>query len=251
MNLIIPQWPAPDCVKAFSTVRSGGFSSFPYHGDTLNTGGLNFGLHVGDSFTNVRKNRALLTDRLPSEPVWLNQVHGATIVNAATCIGTPNADASFVNKKNIVCVVMTADCLPVLLCASDGTVVAAAHAGWRGLVAGVLENTVAAIRKNSDSDILAWLGPAIGPNAFEVGQEVRNCFVQKDSKMSMAFSKKKEGNSQYLANIYELARQTLNKMGVIQIYGGGDCTVSDPKRFYSYRRDRLTGRMATGIWIAT
>lgn len=251
MNPIIPEWPSPDGVKAFSTLRDGGFSLFPYHGGASDTGGLNFGLHVGDDPEKVRKNRMLLKKMLPSEPVWLNQVHGMTVVNAAKCSGVPDADASYAFSENVVCVVMTADCLPVLLCTSDGTAVASVHAGWRGLAAGVLEKTVGAIRERTGSEIMAWLGPAIGPGAFEVGEDVREAFVRKDGRMSEAFCRKGTGNGKYLADIYELARQILSKMGVVRVYGGSYCTVSDRARFYSYRRDGVTGRMATGIWIAS
>ena len=251
MSPIIPEWPAPDCVKAFSTLRSGGFSLSPYHGDASGAGGLNFGLHVGDNPATVRQNRAFLREMLPSEPVWLNQVHGTVVVDAAMCTGVPDADASFTCRKNIVCVVMTADCLPVLLCTSNGAVVAAVHAGWRGLAAGVLENTVTAIRKMDGSEIMAWLGPAIGPRAFEVGVDVRKAFVGKDRRMAEAFRPEAARKGKYLADIYELARQTLKKMEITRIYGGNDCTVSDTARFYSYRRDGVTGRMATGIWTVS
>ena len=251
MNPIIPEWPAPDCVRAFSTLRDGGFSLSPYHGGISGTGGLNFGLHVGDDPVKVRENRALLKKMLPSEPVWLNQIHGVNVVDAAKCAGVPDADASYTSAKNVVCVVMTADCLPVLLCASDGMVVASVHAGWRGLAAGVLEKAVEAVRKISGSEIMAWLGPAIGPDAFEVGEDVKIAFVRKDRRMSAAFRRNGTRDGKYLADIYALARQILNGVGIVRIYGGNFCTVSDPGRFYSYRRDGVTGRMATGIWIAS
>lgn len=250
MNPIIPEWPACEEVKAFSTLRYGGFSVTPYHGDTSGGNGLNFGLHVGDATDRVLKNRALLREWLPSEPVWLNQVHGVTVVDATVCMGVPLADASFTCEKGIVCVVMTADCLPVLLCTADGKAVAAAHAGWRGLSAGVLENTIAALRKNSRAEIMAWLGPAIGRDAFEVGEDVLEAFVRKDSRMAKAFRVHEGRVGKYLADIYELARLVLEKEEVVGIYGGGLCTVSETERFYSYRRDGITGRMATGIWIA-
>lgn len=251
MNPIIPEWPAPDGVRAFSTLRSGGFSAAPYHGDASGERGLNFGLHVGDDPDRVLENRALLRDRLPSEPVWLNQVHGVTVVDAAVCSGVPDADASFTCEKGIVCVVMTADCLPVLLCTADGKAVAAAHAGWRGLAAGVLENTVAALRRNSSAEIMAWLGPAIGRDAFEVGEDVREAFIRKDSLLETAFRAYPGREGKYLADIYELARRTLEMAGVTGVFGGGFCTVSEAERFYSYRRDGVTGRMATGIWMAS
>lgn len=251
MNPIIPEWPAPDCVKAFSTVRAGGFSLAPYHGNAAGTGGLNLGLHVGDDPVTVLKNRDLLKKRLPSEPVWLNQVHGSDVVDAGKVAGIPDADASFTFQKDTVCVIMTADCLPVLLCTADGAAVAAVHAGWRGLAGGVLENAVGILGKKGGSGIMAWLGPAIGPAAFEVGEDVRKAFLHKDRKFSAAFRERKGAEGKYLADIYELARGTLNKAGVSRVYGGDFCTVTDSGRFYSYRRDKVTGRMATGIWIAS
>lgn len=251
MTPIIPEWPAPECVNAFSTVRSGGFSTTPYHGNVSGEGGLNLGLHVGDDPGIVLKNRALLRQYLPSEPVWLNQIHGSDIVDAGKTTGIPDADASFTFQKGVVCAVMTADCLPVLLCTRDGVAVAAAHAGWRGLAGGVLENAVDTLQKKGGSDMMAWLGPAIGPAAFEVGEEVKEAFVSRNERMMMAFKPKKEMKGKYLADIYELARVILKSAGVSDVYGGNFCTVTDSRRFYSYRRDGVTGRMATGIWIAS
>ena len=250
MNPIIPEWPAPEGVRAFSTLRSGGFSVEPYHGDTSGRGGLNLGLHVGDDPEKVLKNRALLREWLPSEPVWLDQVHGSRVVEAEKTAGVPAADAAFTFRKNVVCVVMTADCLPVLLCTRDGSAVAAVHAGWRGLAGNVLENAVDILRKKNGSGMMAWLGPAIGPAAFEVGEEVRDVFARRNERMVAAFTPKKGEKRKYLADIYELARVTLENTGVSDVYGGNFCTVTDSERFYSYRRDKVTGRMATGIWIA-
>ncbi|WP_278541025.1 peptidoglycan editing factor PgeF [Oxalobacter formigenes] len=250
MNLIIPEWNAPKNVRAFSTVRYGGISKTPYQGGDSGKYGLNFGMHVGDSPLSVRKNRAILREELPAEPVWLNQVHGITVVNGENVTGVPDADASFAEKKGIVCTIMTADCLPVLLCDSAGTVVAAAHAGWRGLAGGVLENTIAVMRGKTDSEIMAWLGPAIGPGSFEVGEDVRDAFVQKNPVMASAFVSRKDNLGKYLADIYALAKMTLDELGVTDVSGGGFCTVTDKERFYSYRRDGVTGRMATGIWLA-
>ena len=249
MSPIIPDWPAPSCVQAFSTVRSGGSSAAPYHGREKGDGGLNLGLHVGDDAHIVLENRARLKRFLPSEPVWLNQVHGNRVVDASRVGDVPDADASFACRPDVVCVIMTADCLPVLLCRHDGKAVAAAHAGWRGLAAGVLENAVRAISEKNGADLMAWLGPAIGPDAFEVGEDVRDAFVQKDARLSVAIEKRTGKDGKYLADIYALARLTLRHAGVMQVYGGGFCTVSDESRFYSYRRDGVTGRMATGIWI--
>ncbi len=250
MNLIIPEWGAPKNIRAFSTVRYGGYSNTPYQGDVSGKNGLNFGMHVGDDPGKVRKNRALLKKVLPSEPVWLNQVHGTTVVDAENVTGLPDADASFTRKPRVVSVIMTADCLPVLLCDRKGTVIAAAHAGWRGLAGGVLGNTVDALRQGSDSEIMAWLGPAIGPEAFEVGEDVREAFVNRNGLMESAFVARKGFPGKYLADIYTLARMTLNQSGVTDVSGGHFCTVCDRERFYSYRRDGVTGRMATGIWIA-
>lgn len=249
MNLIIPEWNAPENIRAFSTVRYGGYSETPYQGDESGKNGLNLGLHVGDHPVAVQKNRELLGKTLPSEPVWLNQVHGTTVVDAAVVSGVPDADASFSAKPNVVCLVMTADCLPVLLCDRKGGVVAAAHAGWRGLAGGVLENTLCMMRENTHSEMMAWLGPAIGPDAFEVGEDVREAFVRKNSLMESAFVARKDTPGKYLADIYTLAKLTLSGLGVADVSGGNFCTVSDSKRFYSYRRDGMTGRMATGIWI--
>lgn len=250
MNLIIPDWDAPKNVRAFSTVRYGGVSESPYQGDNSGKNGLNVGMHVGDNPLSVQKNRAILKKALPVDPIWLNQVHGTTVVNGENVTGVPDADASFAEKNDVVCAIMTADCLPVLLCDKAGTVVAAAHAGWRGLAGGILENTVALIRDRTNSEIMAWMGPAIGPDAFEVGEDVRQAFFQKNSLMESAFVARKDMPGKYLADIYALAKLTLNKLGVIDISGGGFCTVTDNKRFYSYRRDGVTGRMATGIWMA-
>ena len=250
MNLIIPEWSAPKNVRAFSTVRHGGVSESPYQGDDTGKNGLNFGMHVGDSPLAVKKNRAILREELPAEPVWLNQVHGTTVVNGENVRGVPDADAAFAEKKGIVCTIMTADCLPVLLCDRAGTVVAAAHAGWRGLAGGVLENTIAVMRGKTDSEIMAWLGPAIGPGSFEVGEDVRDAFVQKNPVMASAFVSRKDNLGKYLADIYALAKMTLDELGVTDVSGGGFCTVTDKERFYSYRRDGVTGRMATGIWLA-
>ena len=243
---IVPDWPGmPASVGALSTTRRGGVSGGPYGDD--NGGGLNLGLHVGDDLNAVMQNRALLQASLPSAPVWLNQVHGAHVVDAATAGGIPEADASISTRPGVVCAIMTADCLPVLFADSAGAVVGAAHAGWRGLAQGVLQNTVARMRDAGAGDIMAWLGPAIGPQAFEVGAEVRAAFVDADPAADAAFTVQADGK--YMADIYLLARQALAGCGVRQVDGGSLCTVGDAARFYSYRRDRVTGRMASLIWI--
>lgn len=206
---------------------------------------LNLGSHVGDDPCTVERNRNLLSAWLPSEPVWLEQVHGAEVALAETAGCRPVADACVSSSKNSVCVVMTADCLPVLLCDQDGTVVGVAHAGWRGLANGVLETTVKAMQV-APGRLMAWLGPAIGPAVFEVGAEVRDVFLGRSSQADAAF---KPLADKYLADIYLLARQRLQALGITQIYGGEFCTYTERERFFSYRRDGATGRMATMIWL--
>lgn len=239
MKYIYPDWPAPSQVQALSTLRAEGVSVGVYQG-------LNLGEHVGDSPIDVAQNRGLLREDLPSEPHWLQQVHRTTVAYADNLQERVEADAAIATKPNIVCAVMTADCLPVLFCAQDGSVVGAAHAGWRGLLAGVLEETVAAMA-HPPAEIMAWLGPAIGPQAFEVGSEVRAAFVADMPAAASAF--RGAGANKWMADIYALARLRLRQMGVTQIYGGDFCTYSDAERFYSYRRDGVTGRMASLIWI--
>ncbi len=237
-NLIVPDWPAPANVHAMQTTRNKGYSHAPY--DTLNLGS-----HVKDNPQHVAQNRQLLSQYLPSEPVWLNQVHGIHVVDAANTNCVPDADASFSIRENVVCVTMTADCLPVLLCNKAGTVVAAIHAGWRSLCDGVIEATVAKMSVNP-ADLIAWLGPAIGPQAFEVGGEVRLQFIEKDAQSESAFI---SHGDKWLGDIYQIATLRLNNLGITQIYGGGLCTYTDKERFFSFRRDGDTGRMATLIWM--
>lgn len=239
---IVPNWPAPANVCALQSTRQGGVSPAPW-------ASFNLGDHVGDDPARVAANRALLRGLLPGEPCWLQQVHGTFAVDVAKMAKTaqvPEADAAYARQAGQVCVVMTADCLPVLFCDRAGTVVAAAHAGWRGLLAGVLESTLHAMGV-APGELLAWLGPAIGPQAFEVGDEVRAAFVAHDPAAAAAFAAHTPGK--WLADIELLARQRLNQAGVTAIYGGGMCTVSDPERFFSYRRDGQTGRMAALIWL--
>ena len=242
-DFIIPDWPAPANVHALQTTRHGGISLPPYDS-------LNLGSHVQDNPLHVAHNRQLLSQFVPSEPVWLNQVHGTTVVDAANTDCVPNADASFTVKPNIVCVTMTADCLPVLLCDKAGTVVANIHAGWRSLCDGIIEQTVQKMPVDA-TQLMAWLGPAIGPDAFEVGGEVRAQFIERDASSEAAF--KPQGGDKWLGNIYQLATQRLNRANISQIYGAGHqemyCTFNDKQRFFSYRRDNLTGRMATLIWL--
>ncbi|MGC4242693.1 MAG: peptidoglycan editing factor PgeF [Herbaspirillum sp.] len=247
MELLIPDWAAPANIGALTTLRAGGFSPAPY-GDGQGGGGLNLGTHVDDDPALVARNRALLRRLLPSEPAWLTQVHGVAVLDAAALPDQPTADACISSTPGAVCVMMTADCLPVLFCDRAGTVVGAAHAGWRGLAGGVLEATVAAMRARGAQDIIAWLGPAIGPEQFEVGAEVREAFITQQAAAQHAFRAYPGRPGKYLADIYELARQRLASMDVHDVSGGGLCTVSDP-RFYSYRREKTTGRMGSLVWL--
>ena len=241
---IAPDWPAPPNVRALITTRQCGVSGGVYSS-------LNLGDHVGDDTSAVANNRALIASRVNARLLWLKQVHGTRVVNAADCLyadltAIPEADASMTRQAGVACAVMTADCLPVLFCDRAGTVVAAAHAGWRGLLDGVLEATIAAMGVPAD-ELMAYLGPAIGPQAFEVGDEVRSAFVALSSEAVTAFHPGRGGK--WLADIYLLARQRLSAEGVTQIYGGEFCTVTDAARFFSYRRDGQTGRMASLIWL--
>ncbi|MDP2902180.1 MAG: peptidoglycan editing factor PgeF [Methylovulum sp.] len=247
---ITPDWPAPAIVHAATTLRTGGVSVGVFNS-------LNAALHVGDNAEFVRQNRAIIKGMLdlPEEPAWLEQIHGNQVVDAARRDLLQQADASYTNEPGIVCAVMTADCLPLLVCASDGSQVAAIHAGWKGLLAGVICNTLAAMqippsppfcKGGAGGDLLVWLGPAIGSSCFEVGDDVRDVFLQKSTAFSTAF--KSQGSGKWLADIYQLARIDLAAMGITEIYGGTFCTFTEEDRFYSYRRDKETGRMATLIW---
>lgn len=238
-NFLAPDWPAPVQVKALQTTRRGGVSGVPYDS-------FNLASHVGDAPLAVERNRMLLNTILPSEPVWLEQVHGTTVVNADAASCRPQADACIARHRAAVCVVMTADCLPVLLCDQRGSVVGAAHAGWKGLAGGVIEATVQAMQV-APQELMAWLGPAISQQAFEVGAEVRDAFVAVQPQAISAFVQGRDGK--WLADLYQLARMRLNKLGVTKIYGGNFCTYSEPERFFSFRRDGVTGRMATFIWL--
>jgi len=238
-HLIIPDWPAPINVKSLQTTRTGGISSPPYDS-------FNLGDHVGDSPLAVERNRILLNRLLPSEPVWLNQVHGIRVANADMASCLPQADACIARHRAAVCVVMTADCLPVLLCDTRGSVVGAAHAGWKGLAAGVIEATVQAMDV-APENILVWLGPAISQNEFEVGDEVRAAFLAIQPQAASAFIPGRNGK--WFADLCALARLRLNALGITAIYGGGYCTYRERGRFFSYRRDGETGRMGTFIWL--
>ncbi|MCX7066668.1 MAG: peptidoglycan editing factor PgeF [Methylococcales bacterium] len=235
---LTPDWPAPANIHAATTLRTGGVSVAPYHS-------LNPATHVGDDANCVRENRhrikTMLT--LPAEPVWLEQTHSSLVINAGQATTLQQADASVSNQAGVVCAVMTADCLPLLICSTDGKKIAAIHAGWRGLLAGIISNTLAAL---STTDILVWLGPAIGTSCFEVGTEVREAFMAKSAVFAPAFTQ--ISDNKYLADIYQLARIELAALGIDGVYGGDFCTFTDTERFYSYRRDAQTGRMATLIW---
>ena len=240
-HCIVPDWPAPANVKALQTTRQGGISVAPYDS-------LNLGLHVGDDPVRVNRNRQSLAPLMPSEPVWLEQVHGTVVANADAAGCRVQADACIARNRGSVCVVMTADCLPVLLCDEAGSVVGAAHAGWRGLCDGVIEATVREMGV-APQRLLAWLGPTIGREAFEVGGEVRTAFMAHDAKAAEAFTPHGD-QGKYHADIYLLARQRLNALGVDRIYGENFCTYHQQDKFFSYRRDGVTGRMGTFIWLA-
>lgn len=284
MQTLTVVWPdLPAGVGMLSTLRRGGVSSGrygavgaqgphdtqePHHSDAgtagahvggsdgMTNGGLNLGLHVGDDPALVEKNRRLLRGQLPADPVWLTQVHGTRVLDlssaSASASGQPlshEADASIASEPEQVCAILTADCLPVLLADCRGTQVGAAHAGWRGLSQGVIEQTVAAMRASGADQLTAWLGPAIGPQAFEVGSEVREAFAHLGPEAEAAFVPVPGKAGKFFADLAGLARIALLRSGVTQVSGGRDCTVSNPAKFYSFRRDQITGRMASMIWI--
>jgi YfiH family protein len=243
---IEPDWPAPAGVRALSTLRSGGVSAPPY-------ASLNLGGHVGDAPEAVAQNRRVLAAAagVPAEPAWLAQVHGVEVVDL-DAVGhegisgsTRPADAAFTRRTGRVCAILTADCLPILLAADSGDVVAAAHAGWRGLAGGVIEATVRALGV-APARLMAWLGPAIGPQHFEVGEEVREALLKGDSGAEAAFVPNACGR--FMADLASLARRRLAAVGVAGVYGGGHCTFADGTRYFSHRRDGVTGRQATLIW---
>jgi YfiH family protein len=241
-NLIIPGWPAPAGVHALVTTRQGGVSTGPW-------ASFNLASHVGDDATAVAANRALLRQSLPADPPWLTQVHGALCVDAGKARSGVEADASFTRQRGVVCAVLTADCLPVLLCDDQASVVSAVHAGWRGLADGVIEASVAAMAVPGER-LMAWLGPAIGPTAFEVGADVRDAFLAHDIQAAQAFTS--IAADKWLCDMYLLARQRLQALNIRRITSTdfpGYCTVRDIDRFYSFRRDGVTGRMASCIWL--
>jgi polyphenol oxidase len=243
LPVITPDWPAPANVRALSTTRLGGVSTGAY-------AELNLGDHVGDSPSAVATNRHRVVSRLglPGMPVWLRQVHGVAVAELSSAPPRPEADAAWTNCKGQVCAILTADCLPVLFCDRAGTVVAAAHAGWRGLSAGVLASCLRRMRVPADQ-VIAWLGPAISQQAFEVGAEVRAAFVQEDAGAAECFLTSTTGEGKYQADLYGLARRQLQGLGVTAVYGGDYCTYGDSGRFFSYRRDGVCGRMASLVWL--
>ena len=241
--LIRPNWDVPDTIHAVMTTRHS-----PSHANTVVArsafGDFNLATHVGDDITHVQANRQMLCDTLalPTPPIWLEQVHSNTIVKAEINSLNAKADASFSTEKNVVCVVMTADCLPVLICSADGQKIAAVHAGWRGLASGIITRSIETV---GTKDVVVWLGAAIGKQCFEVGDDVRDIFIKKSIDYATAFQ---SHESKWLADIYQLARVELAQLGIFKVYGGEFCTMSDEDSFYSYRRDTHTGRMATLIW---
>lgn len=239
--LIFPDWPASTRVRAVSTTRGGGVSPPPYDS-------FNLAAHVGDDPAHVARNRQRLARMVGyvTEPAWLKQVHGNRVVSAESVLSPVGADAAWTREPGRPCAVMTADCLPVLLCDRAGTVVAAVHAGWRGLAGGVIAAAVARLGA-PPLELLAWLGPAIGPDAFEVGEEVRAAFLALDQANADCFRPSPGGR--WLADLHAMARLQLRRLNVTAIHGGDYCTFSEPERFFSYRREHRTGRMATLIWL--
>lgn len=243
MQVINPNWNVPKNIYAFTTTREGGVSLAPYFS-------FNLGDHVGDNKNAVKTNRTLLVEKfgLPQTPIFLTQTHSTRVIHLPYSGQNLEADAVYTNVPNQVCAVMTADCLPVLFTTASGNEVAAAHAGWRGLCDGVLEETVKYFQAKPE-DIIAWFGPAIGPTAFQVGIDVVKQFVAVDEKAKLAFQPDAIEEGKYLGNLYQIATQRLNNLGITKIYGGNHCTFNEKELFFSYRRDNQTGRMASVIWF--
>ena len=247
---LVPDWLAPPNVRAFMTTRVGGVSTDPWGLADASMGGMNLGLGSGESPERVNANRARLASFLPAAPHWLRQVHGRTVVTLPLQGPGPDADAALTTSTGVVCAVQVADCMPVLLCDSLGRGVAAAHAGWRGLAGGVLQETGLGLRRaigDPDAELLAWCGPAIGPDRFEVGPEVLEAMLARLPDAGAAFRAAEGGK--YFADLIELGRQALRQIGVGRVVAERACTYSEPARFYSYRRDRVTGRHAALIWL--
>lgn len=243
MQVINPNWSVPKNIHAFTTTREGGVSLTPYFS-------FNLGDHVGDNKSAVKTNRTLLVEKfgLPQTPIFLTQTHSTRVIQLPYSGENLEADAVYTNVPHQVCAVMTADCLPVLFTTTSGNEVAAAHAGWRGLCDGVLEETVKYFQAKP-KDIIAWFGPAIGPTAFQVGIDVVKQFIEIDKKAKLAFQSDAIEEGKYLGNLYQIATQRLNNLGITQIYGGNHCTFNEKELFFSYRRDNQTGRMASVIWF--
>ena len=243
MQVINPNWNVPKNIHAFTTTRAGGVSSTPYFS-------FNLGDHVGDNKSAVKTNRTLLVEKfgLPQTPIFLTQTHSTRVIQLPYSGQNLEADAVYTNVPHQVCAIMTADCLPVLFTTASGNEVAAAHAGWRGLCDGVLEETVKCFQTKPE-DIIAWFGPAIGPTAFQVGIDVVKQFVAIDEKAKLAFQPDVIEEGKYLGNLYQIATQRLNNLGITQIYGGNHCTFNEKELFFSYRRDNQTGRMASIVWF--
>ena len=253
INSIDPYWLVPQQIKAFCTTREGGVSKAPF-----NT--LNLGLNAGDELADVLQNRSIVRACVPTEPLWLKQIHGIAVstptLRASQVTGPIEADAAVTKTPNEVLAILTADCMPVLFSNKEGSVIGAAHAGWRGLSGGVLENTIqemmALSPDMSPKDIVAWMGPAIGPSVFEVGEDVLKAFSNHSQAiLTEAFQPIAQNPGKYFANLYLLAQDRLRSYGVEQIYGGEFCTFSDSENFFSYRRDKQTGRFASLIWISS
>lgn len=257
-DAIVPRWDAPARVHAWSTTRRGGTSAGPWGLEDGSAGGLNLGARCGDDPAAVARNRARVAHAAGAEPVWLEQVHGVDVHRVldggrVRPGSEPRADASVTNVPGVVLAVLTADCLPVVFADAHASVVGVAHAGWRGLAAGVLERTIEALRPlaERDGDVLAWLGPSIGPDAFEVGDEVRERFCDVDGACREAFVAAAQPGK-WFADLHALARLRLGRVGVHRVHcvhGSLRCTVREPRHFYSYRRDGTCGRMATLVWL--
>jgi len=236
-----PNWPAPKNIKAYITTRENGYSQAPFNA-------FNIADYVGDDLDTVNKNIKTLIGELelPESPLWLNQVHGTTVTRIEDCTEIPDADAAYTSLNDKVCAVRTADCLPILLCNRDGTEVAAVHAGWKGLLAGVIDSTISALSSAPD-DLLAWMGPALGPKHFEVNEAMRADFINQHPDNVTAFIYR---DGRWMMDFYLVATMNLQRFGITQIYGGEHCTFTEEAQFFSYRRDQgVTGRMASLIWI--
>lgn len=243
LEFVYPDWPAPAHVKAFTTTRNGGFSVGPY-------ASFNLSNLVGDEPGNVRRNRASLVDaaQLPSEPIWLTQVHGTRVIDAFDAGPGEEADGCVTGTPGVVCAVLTADCLPIFICDRRSTRIGILHAGWRGLAAGIVEEGLRKIQVPS-ANLLAWLGPSIGPSAYEVGDEVRQAFVVRDRDLAESFTPVPNRKGHWLADLYDIARRRLRAQGVHAVYGGLRCTLRERDLFFSHRRDGNCGRMASLIWL--